>query len=93
VLDPDGRPQFNKLLFRREWPHFYAFDVLQINGRDVRHLPLTERKERLRDIMPAIESRVLFLDAIAQRGCDLFRAVCERDVERSLRSGRTQIPA
>ncbi len=26
-LEPDGRTHFNKLLFRREWPHFYAFDV------------------------------------------------------------------
>jgi bifunctional non-homologous end joining protein LigD len=26
-LEPDGRTHFKKLLFRREWPHFYAFDV------------------------------------------------------------------
>jgi hypothetical protein len=29
-LEPDGRTHFNKLLFRREWPFFYAFDVLSI---------------------------------------------------------------
>jgi ATP-dependent DNA ligase len=27
-LDPDGRSNFNALLFRREWPYFYAFDIL-----------------------------------------------------------------
>lgn len=80
-LEPDGSTNFKALLFRRDWPWFYAFDVLEINGRDLRALPLIERKERLRDIMPAIECRVLFLDSIAQRGCDLFRAVCERDLE------------
>jgi ATP-dependent DNA ligase len=27
-LDPDGRPQFRNLLFRRTEPLFYAFDIL-----------------------------------------------------------------
>src|SRR5439155_7966699 len=27
-LDSDGRSNFRKLLFRRDWPYFYAFDVL-----------------------------------------------------------------
>jgi len=31
--------------------------------------------------MPAVECRVLFLDSITERGCDLFRAACERDLE------------
>lgn len=31
--------------------------------------------------MPAIECRVLFLDSLAERGCDLFRGACERDLE------------
>jgi ATP-dependent DNA ligase len=30
ALDKDGRPNFHKLLFRRDWPWFYAFDVLAI---------------------------------------------------------------
>jgi ATP-dependent DNA ligase len=33
-LDPDGRSNFNRLLFRREWPHFYAFDIPALEGRD-----------------------------------------------------------
>lgn len=28
-LDADGRTNFKKLLFRREWPRFYAFEVLR----------------------------------------------------------------
>ena len=43
-LEPDGRTNFNKLLFRREWSHFYAFDVLSINGEDMTSLSLLERK-------------------------------------------------
>jgi len=33
-LDPDGRTNFNRLMLRRAWPYFYAFDLLMLNGRD-----------------------------------------------------------
>ena len=88
-LEPDGTSNFNRLLFRRDWPHFYAFDVLSINGRDVTGLPLLERKDGLRAIMPAVECTLLYLDSIAERGCDLFRVACERDLRASSQSGRT----
>jgi hypothetical protein len=32
-LDPDGRSNFNNLLFRREWPYLYAFDLLRVDER------------------------------------------------------------
>ena len=80
-LEPDGTSNFRNLLFRREWPYFYAFDLLSVDGRDMRALPLTERKACLRAIMPTVDCRLLFLDAIAGRGCDLFRVACERDLE------------
>jgi len=31
--------------------------------------------------MPAVECRLVYLDAIAQRGCEVFRVGCERDLE------------
>ena len=71
-LRPDGRSDFKSLLFRREWPYFYAFDLLALNGRDLRSLPLLERKRRLFAIMPRIESRVLYLDHVHERGVDLY---------------------
>jgi bifunctional non-homologous end joining protein LigD len=80
-LEPDGRTHFNNLLFRREWPHFYAFDVLSIEGEDLRALPLLERKRRLLAIMPAVECRLLYLDQLDERGRDLFRVACQRDLE------------
>ena len=60
------------LLFRRAWPYFLAFDVLSIDGQDLRALPLVERKRRLARIMPRIESRLMFLDAIRARGTRLY---------------------
>jgi bifunctional non-homologous end joining protein LigD len=80
-LDPDGRSNFKNLLFRREWPFFVAFDVLECEGDDLRLLPLIERKRGLRRIMPRVESRLIFLDSIEKRGVDLFNAACERDLE------------
>jgi bifunctional non-homologous end joining protein LigD len=51
-LDRDGRSNFYKLLFRRDWPYFYAFDLLSVEGEDLRYRPLEERKRRLGAIMP-----------------------------------------
>jgi bifunctional non-homologous end joining protein LigD len=80
-LDPDGRTNFNRLLFGRQQPWFYAFDLLALNGRDLRGMPLLDRKARLAKILPEDGTRVLFLDGIIERGCDLFREICARDLE------------
>jgi bifunctional non-homologous end joining protein LigD len=80
-LDADGRTHFNKLLFRREWPFFYAFDVLNVDGQDVTGLTILERKRRLLGMMPTVQSRVLYLHHLHERGRDLFRVACERDLE------------
>jgi bifunctional non-homologous end joining protein LigD len=60
---------------------FSRRDVLSLDGEDVRTRPLLERKRRLRGIMPAVNSRVLYLDHLAERGRDLFRVACDRDLE------------
>src|ERR1700676_2684563 len=50
-LDSEGRSIFNELLHRKGCPVFYAFDLLYLNGRDLRQLPLTERKDKLRQLI------------------------------------------
>ena len=50
-LDSEGRSIFNELLHRKGRPTFYAFDLLYLNGRDLRQLPLLERKEKLRALI------------------------------------------
>jgi ATP-dependent DNA ligase len=44
-----------------------------LDGEDLRTRPLVERKRRLLAIMPAVQC--------AERGRDLFRAACERDLK------------
>jgi len=80
-LSADGRSDFKKLLFRREQPYLYAFDVLMLDGTDLRSLTLMERKRRLLSMMPKVQRRVLYLDHILKRGRDLFQLACERDLE------------
>ena len=80
-LDADGRPDFKAPLFRRAVPVLYAFDLLMLDGQDVREKPLLARKRLLRRVLPRRSGQVLYLDHVAGRGIDLFRAVCEMDLE------------
>jgi bifunctional non-homologous end joining protein LigD len=95
-LDPEGRTQFRDLLFHRAEPVFYAFDLLwdehawsddeaEIyrfrNGEDIRYLPLVDRKQRLRQIVPKAGARLLYCDHIEADGEQLFRLACEQDLE------------
>jgi bifunctional non-homologous end joining protein LigD len=67
-LDDSGVSQFTDLLFRRGEPRFYAFDLLSLNGEDLRYLPLTDRKHRLRGIVPQLGQRLLYCEHIESAG-------------------------
>jgi len=95
-LDGQGRSQFRDLLFHRAEPRFYAFDVLWDqhartddeverrrfhNAEDTRYLPLADRKQRLRVIVPRKAERLLFVDHIDEYGTGFFRLACDHDLE------------
>jgi bifunctional non-homologous end joining protein LigD len=80
-LDDNGRPQFYGLTRRRGPFSFVAFDVLVVNGHDLRRLPLFERKRILRAIVPRRSSSIFYAQHIDGRGCDLFAEVCAHDLE------------
>ena len=80
-LGPDGAPLFYDLLRRRTPQHFYAFDLLWLDGCDLRGLSLIERKRLLRRVIPGQPSPVLYVDHVAHAGVDLYQAVCARDME------------
>lgn len=59
--EPDGRPNFHRMHSRMVWNAeqlaFVAFDLLHLDGQDLRSLPLIERKARLWNVIkPAKES-------------------------------------
>jgi bifunctional non-homologous end joining protein LigD len=81
-LDSEGRSIFNELLFRRGCPVFYGFDILFLNDRDLRQLPLIERKEILRRVIEkSAPPDVLCGKYIEERGVDLFDEVVRRNLE------------
>ncbi len=52
VCDSDGRPDFTALMARStENLCCWCFDLLALDGRDLRDEPLSERKDRLRDLL------------------------------------------
>jgi bifunctional non-homologous end joining protein LigD len=80
-LSRDGRPQFYDLMFRRGAPFFMVFDLLWLNGRDLRAFPLSQRKAMLWRVLPCDNSRIRYVDHIVGRGVDLFDAACSHDLE------------
>ena len=62
-LDEEGKPQFHTLLRRRGDPVFVAFDLLWLNGRDFRALPLVDRKSALRALIGNVGG-ILYADHI-----------------------------
>jgi bifunctional non-homologous end joining protein LigD len=47
AADETGRPQFSDLVRRTRAPAYAAFDILWLDGADLRSLPLGERRKRL----------------------------------------------
>ena len=81
-LDSHGHSQFYELLYRRAQPVFYAFDLVWLNGKDLRQLPLMERKEQLRQlIQKSRRPDLIYAQFVEGAGTALYREICERDLE------------
>jgi bifunctional non-homologous end joining protein LigD len=79
---------------------FYVFDVLELNGRDLRDLPLIERKEILKAIFERADAeRVRYSDhwdgkgkAMLARGCEMgLEGVISKDKMAPYSSGRSKL--
>ena len=80
-VDDAGRPVFRDLLFRRRQCVFIAFDLLYLNGKDLRTLPLVERKAALKKLLRRKHSRILYLDHVEGDGRLLFEQIVNMDLE------------
>ena len=81
VLDETGKPRFYDLMANRGTVVFAAFDVVWLDGQDMRDRPLLMRKEVLRNRMKGDASRAIFVDHIVGRGKALYKQICEMDLE------------
>jgi bifunctional non-homologous end joining protein LigD len=87
VLDGNGRPNFGLLQSYRERPTgelvYYVFDLLYVDGFDLRDFPLKNRRELLEELfrdkdLPGIE----LSPAVKENGLDFFASyVAPRDLE------------
>jgi bifunctional non-homologous end joining protein LigD len=86
VQDENGVSDFAALraAIDRE-PHrlvMFAFDVLFFDGTDFRRLPLVERREKLRQIIPVdARSPIQFSDHYDGEGADPFKQACAMGLE------------
>jgi bifunctional non-homologous end joining protein LigD len=94
LLGVDGRSDFNGLHSRKhnDEVQFYAFDVLAMQGDDLRQLPLHLRKNNLARLL-ARRVDGIFLSDFEQGeiGPDLFRHACLMELE-GLVSKRRESP-
>jgi bifunctional non-homologous end joining protein LigD len=81
VLDEKGRSNFFDLMARRGEPRYYAFDLLWLNGIDLRSRPLLDRKRRLHRLIPPNDSHLLYVEHLDGDGQRFFELVCEQDLE------------
>jgi bifunctional non-homologous end joining protein LigD len=94
ALDEEGRPSFSLMqqrtgfqpgkrrLARREGVPvvYYAFDLLYLDGIDLRRVALEQRKRLLQDRIVAGEA-IHYSDHYAEKGLDLFEAAKQRGLE------------
>ena len=79
AADETGRPQFYDLLRRARAPAYVAFDILWLDGADLRSLPLGERRKQLQAILPAKSSVITEALSVHGRGRKLFNLMCAND--------------
>lgn len=82
VLREDGRSDFHALRrTRNDTAVLLAFDLIEIDGIDIRDLPLIERKKKLRKLIGRATAGIQFVDHLKGDGEAVFRHVCEMGLE------------
>jgi bifunctional non-homologous end joining protein LigD len=59
----------------------YAFDLLELGGKDLRALPLGERKAKLAKLLARAPVGIVFNEHTDQDGAVVFRHACKMGLE------------
>ena len=85
ALDKDGRPSFNTLQNYGSGGaplHFYIFDLLILEGRDVMGEPLVKRRELLEEhVLPKLAEPIRYSPVLEAKLDDLIRSVKAQGLE------------
>jgi bifunctional non-homologous end joining protein LigD len=86
VVLGNGKPDFQAL--RRELGKrgseklsYYAFDLLWLNGRDLRKQPLTDRKHLLQELLSDAPPRLIYVEFLEGNGATIFEHACQMGLE------------
>lgn len=86
ALDDEGKSHFQKLqnsIKNKEDKNlrYYIFDLLYLNGRDLRELPLLERKALLKELLQDAPSNLIMSEHITENGEAFYEVSCEHKLE------------
>jgi bifunctional non-homologous end joining protein LigD len=102
AIGKGGKPDFQELrrgLGKQSAAfHYYAFDLLVLDGEDLRECPLLERKRRLRALLQGAPDRLLYVEhmkgesrRIVHHACELgLEGIVSKDAGSPYRSGRRE---
>ena len=81
AINEHGKTVFAALMQRSKHLQYLAFDLLWLNGQDLRPLPLIARKDRLKWVLPTRSPHMLYVDHVRATSTELYRLVCQLDLE------------
>jgi bifunctional non-homologous end joining protein LigD len=81
AIDDEGRIDFWGLMRGRGTLAYAAFDLLWLNGRDLRQLSLNQRKKRLERLIPSAVGVLSRVPCFENARRELFEAACRLDLE------------
>lgn len=87
AVDKQGRSSFQLLQDYHMPGHekppilYYVFDLLNLNGRDLKSLPLMKRKEMLKNLLAPISKTIMFSASIDADSERVFKAMKARGLE------------
>ena len=81
--DGNGMPVFERLRYRRDDRHvfLYAFDLLQLDSRDLRRDPIEDRKAELAKLLRRAKPGLQLNEHISEPGDIVFRHACKLGFE------------
>ena len=83
ACDDSGMPSFNRIRYRRDDASvfLYAFDLIELNGNDLRRDPLEVRKATLASTLAKVGSGIRFNEHIEGDGPTVFAHACKMGLE------------
>ena len=83
ACDDNGVPVFDQLRYRRDDRRvfLYAFDLIELNGEDLRREPIERRKAALAKLLRRAKTGLVLNEHINESGDVVFRHACKMGLE------------